>query len=92
MIAAIVTPVIGWYSAPGQKVPEFDPGIDGVDCPLCLHPLNGQDLRTYSLCEPGATHSIFYRTHKSCAEANPDRIDVLDIAALDIAPRVRGAQ
>jgi hypothetical protein len=59
----------GWYAAAGDKKPAHDPGVEGIDCPRCNKPLTTNDLRTISLRELSGGHSLFYRLHRTCAEA-----------------------
>lgn len=56
----------GYYSSGEEATPTYDPGIVGIDCPVCEKALTAEDLRTISLMERGGTRSLFYRLHKSC--------------------------
>jgi hypothetical protein len=57
----------GFFSEADQETPEYDPGVDGVECPACDKALTRDDLRTISLMETGGRRSLFYRLHRSCA-------------------------
>ena len=57
---------VGYFTAPEQRTPAFDPGLD-VPCPVCGEPLsNGEPLREISLMPRGHARSYFYRLHKAC--------------------------
>ena len=62
----VTSPKVGYFKNPEDKKPFFDPGIDGVPCPICGCGLMRFDLKTISVADTGRTVSLFYRTHKSC--------------------------
>lgn len=55
----------GYFTAPGQKVPDRDPGLY-VACPVCGHILGKVPVKTISLMVDGDTRSYFYRVHRDC--------------------------
>lgn len=65
----------GWYDDTTQDGPTYDPPHD-APCPFCGAPISAEDVRTHSLMHTGAyaARSYFYRTHRTCADA--DKTDV----------------
>lgn len=60
----------GYYESPDQAdgQPTFDPGIDGVNCPVCDRPLVEAPRCTVSFMgwEPRGERSYFFRAHRDC--------------------------
>jgi len=59
-----VKPIFGYYNAPGQSVPEYEPGLD-IDCPVCNFKLR-LPVVTISLMRDGDNRSYFFRAHRYC--------------------------
>jgi hypothetical protein len=61
----------GWYDDASQSAPTFEPPRD-APCPFCGTKIHVDDVRTHSLmyAEGYAKRSYFYRTHRTCAEAD----------------------
>lgn len=79
----------GFYEHPEQPVdqPTFDPPHDGP-CPFCGKPITDDDVRTHSLMYAAAAYAkraYFYRTHRTCAEKEPDT--AMDDFILDMIRR-----
>lgn len=74
----------GWYDDASQAKdkPSFDPPHD-APCPFCGTNIHAEDVRTHSLMyvEGYAKRSYFYRTHRTCDEANSPGMDnfILDM-------------
>jgi hypothetical protein len=64
----------GWFDDVSQQDPTYDPPHD-APCPFCGSAIHPEDVRTHNLtyCGEYAARSYFYRTHRSCAEADPTR-------------------
>src|SRR5207253_1542630 len=78
-----MTDIFGYYDAPGQTEPTFDPGLD-VLCPFCLCSLRSGQVQTVSLMLPGDVRCFFYRVHKECrAQASEKEIDEIEGALID---------
>jgi hypothetical protein len=78
---------VGWFDSDDQAVPTFDPG--SVPCVICHQPWTPETVRTISLMwsDGSATQSLFYRMHRTCADALTDAEQTLyDGAVLDHAP------
>ncbi len=58
--------IYGYFEAPGQTEPAFDPGLD-IECPVCEKPV-GKNCRAVCFMVPGDKRSYFYRMHKNCLE------------------------
>lgn len=80
-------PCVGYYERPDQQIPTYDPGWGATPCLVCWKPLGGVeganeggDIRTHGALSHGDAGplSVFYRTHKSCADAHPDDIDRIE--------------
>lgn len=90
--------IYGYFTSAGQSKPEYDPGLDGVPCPICSKDLDPGDVRTISLMVPkewftdgkrvsvSGDRSYFYRVHKSCheplSEVERSKVDSLLIDAI----------
>ena len=63
----------GWYDDASQAPdkPTFEPPRN-APCPFCGTPIHAENVRTHSLMYTGeyAARSYFYRTHRTCAEAD----------------------
>ncbi len=81
--------IFGYFDAPGQETPAFDPGTN-APCPFCTAAVgDGRRVVTISL-RPDGNRSYFYRAHKDCYEqADPDEITNIESIAVDELPRVR---
>ena len=81
--------IFGYFDAPGQSTPAFDPGLN-APCPFCTAAVgDGRRVVTISL-RPDGNRSYFYRAHKDCYEqADPDEITNIESIAVDELPRVR---
>lgn len=65
---------VGYFTFPGQTVPEHDPG-KSAPCPVCEQPLGNEHIKTISLAAEGpAFASFFFRAHKVCWERAPEEI------------------
>lgn len=79
---------VGWYDDASQKEPTHDPAHDGP-CIVCIKPLTPDNVRTVSVLAEGGTRSLFYRLHRTCAEALSERdAGDLDEAVMNAAPRL----
>ena len=60
----------GWFDDNVQS-PTYEPPRD-APCPFCGVAINPDDVRTHSLMYIGqyAARSYFYRTHRTCDEAD----------------------
>lgn len=71
----------GWYddAAQSSMSPTYDPPKDSP-CPFCGTDLRSDDVRTHSLmyAEGYAKRSYFYRTHRTCAEADSSGLGMDD--------------
>ena len=61
---------IGWYDSAEQDEPTHAPVFPGP-CIVCMKPMTAEDVRTVNLMWQERTHdrSVFYRTHRTCAES-----------------------
>ena len=61
----------GWFDDASQTEPTYDPPRD-APCLLCGRRIVADDVRTHSLMHSGVygARSYFYRTHRTCSEAN----------------------
>jgi hypothetical protein len=63
----------GWYDDATQDAgkPSFEPPRD-APCPFCGTPISAENVRTHNLMYTGeyAARSYFYRTHRTCDEAD----------------------
>lgn len=79
----------GWFDDAEQQEPTYAPPLGGP-CALCgKHMTWGQEVTTHSLMYQGrvyAKRSYFYRTHKTCAEADVTKTAV-DGFILDLINR-----
>jgi len=80
----------GWYDDASQPVdqPSFEPPRD-APCPFCGKAIHAEDVRTHSLMYQApeyAKRSYFYRTHRTCAEADESGIG-MDGFILDMIKR-----
>lgn len=78
--------IYGYFDAPEQTVPTFDPGLD-APCPICGEGnITLNTVRTISLMIPSGDRSYFYRVHRSCheplSEAERCKVDGLLIDAI----------
>lgn len=66
--------IYGWYDDADQPIdqPTYNPPLD-APCPFCSKPITMDDVRTHSIMysEGYAKRSYFYRTHRTCAVADP---------------------
>jgi hypothetical protein len=71
----------GWYDDASQTAdkPTYDPPHD-APCPFCGAAIKPCDVRTHSLmyAEGYAKRSYFYRTHRTCAEADQTGVGMDD--------------
>jgi hypothetical protein len=67
----------GWLDDPEQREPTYEPPRD-APCLFCGNQIHAGDVRTHSLMYQGeyAARSYFYRTHRSCAEADPTNTEM----------------
>lgn len=80
-----MTEIFGYFDAPEQEAPAFDPGLD-VPCAYCLKPLS-RPMRAISLMKPGDGRSYFYRAHKDCYDhASADEVCDLESSLIDTLP------
>lgn len=80
--------VYGWFDDPWQTEPSYDPPHD-APCLFCGKPVAPDDVRTHSLMYAGpvyAKRSYFYRTHRTCADADPT-CTAMDDVVLDMISR-----
>lgn len=75
--------LVGWYDDPTQIEPSHEPPRD-APCLFCGFRIGADDVRTHSLMYASqyAARSYFYRTHRTCDEAeSPIAMDsfVLDL-------------
>lgn len=77
----------GWYDDADQSEPTYEPPRD-APCPFCGYPIHVEDVRTHSLMYAGqyAARSYFYRTHRTCAEADSTHT-AMDDFILDMVRR-----
>lgn len=80
----------GFYDDASQPVdqPSYDPPHD-APCPFCGHQITPDDVRTHCLMYTAKTYakrSYFYRTHRTCAEADPTHT-AMDGFILDMIAR-----
>jgi hypothetical protein len=61
----------GWFDDPDQAEPTYEPPRD-APCPFCGFAIHPDDVQTHSLMYRGgyAERCYFYRTHKTCADAD----------------------
>ena len=67
--------------------PEYDPPRN-APCPFCGKPVEPTDVRTHSLMYSAGSYakrSYFYRTHRTCAEADTET--AMDDFILDMIRR-----
>ena len=77
--------IFGYFEAPEDKTPTFDPGLC-VPCPFCLQAVANGSIKTISLMPIGGRRSYFYRAHKGCYEqASPDDVTRLESSLIDTA-------
>jgi len=64
--------IYGWFDDATQREPSHNPRVDAI-CLFCGIAITPQDVRTHSLMYAGqyAARSYFYRTHRTCADADP---------------------
>lgn len=78
--------ILGWFDAPHQRVPAYDPG-PFTPCAYCGGALSDDDVRTINLCPlegAGVGKSFFWRVHRTCDEADKAKGGVgLDGVMLD---------
>src|SRR5258705_12668938 len=62
----------GWFDDPDQRAPSYEPPRN-APCVFCGYAVHAENVRTHSLMYSGqyAARSYFYRTHRTCAEADP---------------------
>ena len=75
--------IFGWFDDASQDAPTHEPPRD-APCLFCGKRVTADDVRTHSLSPTGdyGRRSYFYRTHRTCAEAeSPTAMDgfVLDM-------------
>ena len=77
-------PCVGYFEKADGPC-TYDPGWGSTPCLVCWTPLGGVEgsnvggnIRTHSLIHATDDLSLFYRTHKSCAENHPDEIEGID--------------
>ena len=80
----------GWFDDAAQGwdgKPSYDPPYD-APCPFCGKPINADNVRTHNLMyqEGYAKRSYFYRTHRTCADADASGIG-MDGFVLDMIKR-----
>lgn len=70
--------LVGYFTGPRQRVPEYDPPHDGP-CLVCWEPLTPEDVRTINLvpCD-GPVASVFFRVHRTCAESDPEAVEEIE--------------
>jgi len=61
----------GWFDDADQTEPSYEPPRD-APCLFCGGTIHAEDVRTHTLLYQGqyAARSYFYRTHRTCAEAD----------------------
>ena len=77
----------GYFENPGP-VPDFEPPRN-APCPFCGKPITPDDVRTHSLMYSAGSYakrSYFYRTHRTCAEADKTHT-AMDGFSLDMIAR-----
>lgn len=85
---------VGWYDGADQATPTHEPEFPGP-CIACLKPMSVDDVRTISLMWQDKSHgrSLFYRMHRTCAEAMGEaERNAYDGAVLDAMPTLTNAQ
>jgi hypothetical protein len=77
----------GWFDDPDQAEPTYEPPRD-APCPFCGFKVHIDDVRTHCLAyrDDYGRRSYFYRTHRSCAEAD-DTHCAMDGFILDMIAR-----
>jgi len=73
--------IYGWFDDADQTAPTYDPPRD-APCLFCGHAIESGDVRTHSLMHAGpvyAKRSYFYRTHRTCAEADQTETEMDDV-------------
>lgn len=74
-------------AAQGAK-PEYNPPKD-APCPFCGKPISADDVSTHSLMYASASYAkraYFYRTHRTCKDADPTHT-AMDGFILDMIAR-----
>ena len=79
--------IYGWFDDAEQIEPSYEPPRD-APCLYCGVKVRADDVRTHSLIMAGAygARSYFYRTHRTCADAEKDNGNV-DRFVLDMIAR-----
>jgi hypothetical protein len=79
--------IYGWFDDPGQETPTYSPPLD-TPCLFCGKAVSRENVRTHSLMYQGqyAARSYFYRTHRTCAEADETET-ALDDVVLEMISR-----
>ncbi len=78
----------GWFDDVDQERPTYEPPHD-APCPFCGKVVHAGDVRTHNLILEGpvyAKRSYFYRTHRTCAEADATKT-AMDGFILDMIAR-----
>jgi hypothetical protein len=76
--------LVGYYlERPGgteaqspYDAPDYDPPHDAA-CPICGNAIVLGDIRTHSVMPISRGISGYFRTHRTCAEADADTVDRL---------------
>lgn len=70
--------LVGYFTDAAQTEPVYDPPHD-APCLVCWQPLTTDDVRTISLMPAeGGVASVFFRVHRSCAEADPRAVEEIE--------------
>ena len=86
MISPAASRYLGYFTAPGQVDPVYDPGPD-APCPVCGDCLaSREDVTTISLMwGDQRVLALFYRCHRRCYHAlSREEADALDGRMLDL--------
>lgn len=70
----------GWFDDETQVNPTYDPPHDGP-CLFCGVKIAADNVRTHSIMYQGkvyAKRSYFYRTHRTCADADKTGVGMDD--------------
>ena len=64
---------IGYFDSPELKEAAYDPGIEGVNCLVCMKPLALPVVTISVMAYYRRGYSFFYRLHKACDLALTDK-------------------